>query len=235
MDEAVGAVARVLRYPVKSLRGEAVAACAVDRRGLAGDRWWALATDDGKLASGKSTRRFRAVGGLLDLAAALDGDVPVVTLPGGERLRGDDPSASARLSAALGHRVRLATEGDVGHHDDAPVHLCTTSGLAALEAIGGSQAGDHRRYRPNLVVDVPGPGHPEDDWIGRRLRVGGVELAVTGPAERCVMVTHAQDGLAHHPGLLRDLAAHRDLCAGVYADVVTPGLVREGAPVTLLR
>ena len=31
---------------------------------------------------------------------------------------------------------------------------------------------DWRRLRPNLVVDVPGIGRVEDEWVGRRLRVG---------------------------------------------------------------
>jgi len=228
------AVQRVLRYPVKSLGGEALAACEIGARGLAGDREWAVVTRDGGVGSGKTTRRFRAVEGLLSLAAALDGDVPVVTLPDGSRVRADDPDAEGRLSAALGRPVRLAREGGVAHHDDAPVHLCTTAGLAALGALAGPEAGDARRYRPNLVLDVPGSGHLEDGWVGRRLRVGEVELAVTGRTVRCVMVTAAQQRMAAHPGLLRALAAERDLCAGVYADVVVPGLVREGDAVSLI-
>lgn len=229
-----GAVQRVLRYPVKSLQGEALAACAVGARGLAGDREWAVVTGDGGLGSGKTTRRFRAVEGLLSLTASLDGDLPVVTLPDGSRVRADDPDAAARLSAVLGRPVRLAREGGVAHHDDAPVHLCTTAGLAALGDLAGPEAAEARRYRPNLVLDVPGAGHVEDGWVGRRLRVGDVELAVTGRTVRCVMVTAAQHRLDHHPGLLRALASERDLCAGVYADVVVPGVVREGDAVTVV-
>jgi len=229
-----GIVQRVLRYPVKSVRGEALPACAVGARGLAGDREWAVVTGDGGLGSGKTTRRFRAIEGLLSLTATLDGDVPVVTLPDGRRVRADDPDAPARLSAALGRPVRLAREAGVAHHDDAPVHLCTTAGLAALGVLGGPEAADHRRYRPNLVLAVPGTGQVEDGWVGRRLRVGDVELAVTGRTVRCVMVTAPQPQVAHHPGLLRALAAERDLCAGVYADVVVPGVVREGDAVSLV-
>lgn len=228
-----GGVQRVLRYPVKSLQGEVLAACAVGTRGLAGDREWAVVTDDGGLGSGKTTRRFRAVEGLLSLRATLDGDVPVVTLPDGSRVQAHDPDGPVRLSAALGRPVRLAREARVAHHDVAPVHLCTTATLVALGALAGPEAADFRRYRPNLVLDVPGSGYVEDAWVGRRLRIGEVELAVTDRTLRCVMVNAAQRGLDPHAGLLRALGV-RDLRAGVYADVVVPGVVREGDTVTLV-
>ena len=52
-------VAQAWRYPVKSLGGEQVAVCWADERGLAGDRVWAVQDRDGKLGSGKNSRRFR--------------------------------------------------------------------------------------------------------------------------------------------------------------------------------
>jgi len=41
---------------------------AVDNRGLLHDREWAAYTSDGGIASGKTTRRFRRVDGLFELA-----------------------------------------------------------------------------------------------------------------------------------------------------------------------
>jgi len=71
---SVGRVASLHRYPVKSLAGESLAAVEVDARGLAGDRAWAVRDPDGKLGSGKSSRRFRKMDGLLLLSGAYDGD-----------------------------------------------------------------------------------------------------------------------------------------------------------------
>jgi uncharacterized protein len=107
----------------------------------------------------------------------------------------------------------------------------------------GSTA-DPRRFRPNLVVDtddVP-PAFLEDAWVGRVLRIGDtVEIRLSSKAPRCVMTTVQQPGLVHDPGILRAAATNRYdfpsigtlACAGVYAEVAKPGLVRVGDPVSL--
>lgn len=224
-------VVEVRRYPVKSMGGELLTTADVDARGLAGDRLWALHDAQGRLGSGKTTRRFRAMPGLLDLSATYDGDVPVVTLPGGEALRGDDPRASARLSDHLGLGVTLAREGAVAHFDDAALHLCTLASLDRLQRLLPASQVAAPRFRPNLVLASDGL---EDDWAGARLRIGDtLELQVTQRTERCVMVSAAQPGLPADREILRGVAAHHDLCLGVYADVVRPGRVRTGDPVTL--
>ena len=86
--------------------------------------------------------------------------------------------------------MRLEPEGEVSHFDDGPVHLVTTSALRAVaEAHGGPV--DVRHFRPNLVVDTgDAAGYPEDDWLGRRIIVGEVELEIVAPMPRCVMVDH---------------------------------------------
>ena len=76
----LGEVAALRRYPVKSLRGEELERLEVDGRGPVGDRLWALVDEQGKLASGKPTRRFRKVPGLLEHSSRLDGEVPVIEL-----------------------------------------------------------------------------------------------------------------------------------------------------------
>src|SRR5690349_10610437 len=98
----LGPVTAVLRYPVKSLAGEALERATIDGRGLVGDRLWCVRDPDGKLGSGKSTRRFRKMEGLLDLVATYDGDVPVIGYPDGRTLRGDDPDVHAALSRHVG-------------------------------------------------------------------------------------------------------------------------------------
>jgi uncharacterized protein len=68
----VGSVAELRRYPVKSLTGEVLRAADVDVRGLVGDRAWAVTDTDGRFGSGKTTRRFRRMDGLLQLTATYD-------------------------------------------------------------------------------------------------------------------------------------------------------------------
>ena len=57
----------IRRYPIKSLLGERLVTVDVGDRGLAGDRLWAIRDGDGKLGSGKNTRRFRRMLSLFEL------------------------------------------------------------------------------------------------------------------------------------------------------------------------
>ena len=239
----VGVVDEVWRHPVKSLGGEQMDNCAVDPRGLHRDRWWALRDTDGKLGSGKSTRRFRAMPGLLELTARLVGDRAELTWPDGTRLRSDDDSVDDVLSTFVGRPVVLAIEDAVSHFDEAPVHLVTSTSLDWLGQEHGAPV-DRRRVRPNLVVSTDLPRAEErcaeeqcaeEQWVGRTLAVGAeVVLRVTHRTVRCVMTTSPQANLPADPGVLRTIADANDLCFGVHADVVRTGAVHRGDPVLLL-
>jgi uncharacterized protein YcbX len=222
----VGSVARLHRYPVKSLGGEQPVEVTLDPRGVVGDRFWAVHDRDGKFGSGKTSRRFRRMPGLLDLRATYDGEVPVVAFPDGRALRGDDAEVHAALTAHVGRPVRLEREGEVSHYDDGPVHVVTTASLAAAAA--GAPV-DPRRTRANLVLDTgDAVGFLEDDWVGRRLGVGTAELELTAPMPRCVMLGMAQDGLADDRAVLREVLRRHDGILGLVADVVVPGTVALG-------
>jgi uncharacterized protein YcbX len=228
----LGSVRSLHRHPVKSLVGERVSGLDVDDRGVVGDRLWAVLDEDGKLGSGKSSRRFRRMDGLLQLRADLREQLPAVTFPDGRRLPADDPGLDAALSAHVGRPVRLGKEDDVPHLDEGPLHLVTTASLtAAGEAFGG--AIDPARLRPNLVLDSGAAhGFVENDWVGHHLAVGEqVVLAVRGMMERCVMVTMQQADLPRAERLLRTVTAVNDACLGVVLDVVRGGRVHEGDPV----
>ncbi len=231
----VGTVEQVWRYPVKSLLGERLQVAEVDRRGIVDDRRWALSDHDGKLGSGKSTTRFRAMPGLLALAAKLSDGVPQVDFADGSTLPGDDRRIDARLSDHVGRPVTLTMESDVPHHDEKPIHLVTTASLAWLGAQHGHEV-DVRRVRPSLVIasTEPAVGVPEAGWVGQRLRVGTVLLEITHETERCVMVTQGQPGIGADPDLLRTIGRVHKLTFGVHADVLEPGRVSVGDAVTLL-
>lgn len=232
---SVGTLTRLLRYPVKSLLGESLSSCEVERRGLVGDRSWAVRDERGKLGSGKSSRRFTKMEGLLGVRSALpDGrDVPVVTTAGGLALDADDPQLAEELGRLVGRPVDLGREQDVPHHDDGPVHLLTTASLRWLAGALGHEV-PFARFRPNLVVDTPGlEGTPEQDWVGREVRVGEVVLRVVQPMPRCVMTTMAQADVEADPLVLRTLTERAGADFGVLLEVVAPGRVSVGDEVRL--
>ncbi|HET7567215.1 MAG TPA: MOSC domain-containing protein [Gaiellaceae bacterium] len=224
-----GRVAALWRYPVKSLAGERLDELDLDARGVVADRLWGLVRADGKIASGKHTRRFRRVDGLLRHAARLgpDGE-PVLELADGRVLAPND----ALAEELAGPGWRFAREAAISHFDIGAVHLVTTGSLASLEAFAGEPV-EQERLRPNLVLDAGDVR--EEAWAGRRLVVGGVELEVTVPAQRCVMVGHAQRDLPKRRLLLKRIAEWNGVCAGMYASVVRSGRVRVGDAVELAR
>lgn len=226
-------LAEIRRYPIKSLLGERLASVDVERRGLVGDRLWAARDEGGKLGSGKNTRRFRRMPGLFELRGHFADPMPTVELSDGRRFAADDPAGHIAVSEALNRRVTLAREADVLHHDEGPVSLITTAGLRRLGDLVGEPV-DPLRFRANLLVDVPGNGFPEDDWLDRTIRVGPeVLLRPSRRLTRCVMIDLAQEGLPEDGRLLRTVAEQHELTFGVWATVERPGRVAVDDPVEL--
>lgn len=219
-------VAALHRYPVKSATGEQVDTLQLDALGVVGDRRWAVRTADGLLGSGKRTRRFAAVPGLLGVRAALRDGRVVLVFPGGDEGDVENPATAARLSAHLGQPVTLVEQDGESHLDDGPVSLLGTASVAAAGAELRS-ALEPERFRPNVLL-ATSRAFAEDDLVGRQLRLGEAVLSVTMTSPRCVMVDAATADLAAAPGVLRAVGRMNDAYLGVIADVVVPGTVRVG-------
>lgn len=228
-------VSELWRYPIKSMLGERCDALRLDARGVEGDRLFAVRDAEGKVGSGKNTRRFRKIDGLFRFQASYRGRVPHILLPSGETVSGDAPAIHQILSEALGQPVVLAREAEVSHLDAGPVHLLTSASLALLRSALPAAGVDARRFRPNLVIELQSAEPIEQTWIGRRLQVGKeVELLVSTATERCGMVAFAQSELTEEPAVLRYIAQQAQQKFGVYAQVVVPGVVRLDDPVVLM-
>jgi uncharacterized protein len=220
-------VAELSRYPVKSLGGERVTSVAVNERGVAGDRIWALTNTEGSIASGKATRRFRALPGLMRHRSHLDDDEPVITLADGRSARAGSPELDAVVAAIAPPGWSLQREASILHFDAGAVHVVTTATLATLSAAAGEPV-RVERLRPNILLDT---GHdapfPEGEWLGRTLRIGNVELSIVDRTVRCVMVGHGQARLEPRPKLLKTIGRANQASAGVYADVIAPGTLNQ--------
>lgn len=128
-------------------------------------------------------------------------------------------------------------ESPPGTYLDAfPLLVMTTAALDSLTDALPETVVDVRRFRPNVVIDTgTASGHPELDWSGRRLRLGEVELALTVPCPRCVMVTReVTPEIPADRAVLRHVVRELDQNVGIYATVLRPGRVEVGAPVELI-
>jgi hypothetical protein len=224
-------VVSLYRYPVKSLTGESVTRLELDQRGCVGDRRWSVRTEADKIGSGKTTRRFAAIPGLLDVRACeLDGRV-AVTFPDGSSCFVEDTEAAARLSEHVGQPVRFAGETSVSHFDDGPVSLI---GQASVDAVTEEQQGevDPARFRANIYLSTSGP-FVEDGWLGRQLHIGTAVVQVEMVSPRCVMVNMATADLPEQPGNLKAIGRINNACLGVIAKVMTPGTISLGDELTV--
>jgi len=221
-------VLELWRYPVKSFLGERLDAVEVDARGVRGDRLFAVTDRNGKIGSGKTTRRFRRLPGLFELCARSDGDAALVTLPDGRVLAVGDARLDAFLSERYGDELHVLRESAVPHLDAAPLHLLTTAALRWLQEALPASVIDRRRFRPNVVVAVAGTQVVEDGWVDRRFSLGGAIVRIVDRTERCVMATNAQDELPKDPSVLAAVTKLNDMCFGVSAAVERPGAVRVG-------
>jgi uncharacterized protein YcbX len=256
-------VATLWRYPVKSMQGEELNAAYVTPGGLLGDRQFAVVDPaTGKVAGAKNPRKwpgffyFRAA----YVAPPCEGEqLPAVrvTLPDGTSATTDDATLPKLLSAALGREVALSGFFPAASAEDfvvaseevltwelpsgtffdaAPVHLVTTATLDKLRSLYPAGRFEPRRFRPNIIVATPAgaEGFVENSWVGREISIGtSVRLRVTMTTGRCVMTTLPQGDLPPDRGILKTAVDYNDAAVGVYAEILSGGLVRRGDVVSV--
>jgi len=219
-------VRSVRRYPVKSMGGETLDRVTLDRRGLGGDRWFAVEDDDGRFASGKDTRRFRRRDAVFDYVARTGSNGQVWVSRNGAEWMVGDPRLDGDVSKRMGCAARVTPEAGVPHQDMGAVSIIGTATLDwCSHAWGGD--GDGRRLRVNVVIETIEP-FIEETWLGRKLQVGTAALVVAERTPRCRMIDVSQDGTAPTAHWLKEVARDRDMLLAVYADVRSPGQFRVG-------
>jgi MOSC domain-containing protein len=154
-----------------------------------------------------------------------------------------DEVVEAQLGAAFFNERGLPSAVPEGSFFDLyPLSVLTTSTLDQLGDLEPQSRFDLRRFRMNMIVDTPGHGFVENDWIGRTLAIGDdVRLGVALPDPRCVMPSLAQEDLPRDPRILKALAQHNRIdvggslypCAGVYAVAEATGTIRKDDRVSL--
>jgi MOSC domain-containing protein len=255
-----GRVVRISIAPVKSLHLVHPEEIELTRAGVAGDRRFWLLDAGGRLANGKrfpQLMQIRPEWNEVTRRLALE-------LPGGERVEGvvepgepveallyGEPHPSYRvggpwqeaISELAGEPLTLlwsnggAVDRGAGRGGWASILSRGSLGRLQQEA-GAAEPPDGRQFR--MLFEIDGVReHEEDEWIGRRVRVGDALLAPLGDVGRCVVTTKDPDTGEFAFGTLDALAGYRregvtePLPFGVYCDVLEPGRVRVGDSVAV--
>lgn len=144
------------------------------------------------------------------------------------------------LSSYAGEPVRLVRVDGGAHGTD--IHVVTLVSRASVEELsrrgGLADPLDARRFRMLLELDGCRP-HEEDEWLGGEVRAGAALLRLPSPVPRCAVTTQDPATGSRDFDTLRTIKSYRgeragkQLMFGVYAEVVEPGRVRLGDPVTL--
>lgn len=235
----IGTVARLFRYPVKSMRGEELTQTPIGLQGLPGDRRYAFVQAasrsvfpwlTGRESAALLLHEPRFEGGFTG-----EGREPplLVRTPDGRTLPIDAAELREGLEQALGAPLYLLRDYR-GSYDVAQVSVFD---LGLAERIGAERGAalDPRRFRANIYLQPTADAVLESEWIGRVLAVGPeLRLAVTEPDQRCMMITLDPQSADADPALLRIVAGSHANCAGVYASVLRPGMVRTGDAIELL-
>jgi uncharacterized protein YcbX len=155
-----------------------------------------------------------------------------------------DEVVEAQLGAAFFNERGLPSAVPEGSFFDLfPLSVLTTSTLDRLGELEPKSDFDVRRFRMNVIVDTPGRGFVENEWLGRTLAIGDeVQVAVALPDPRCVMPSLAQEDLPRDPQILKALAKHNRIdvagslypCAGVYAVAEATGTIRKDDSISLV-
>jgi uncharacterized protein YcbX len=254
----IGTVKALWRYPVKSMRGEALDRALVSECGIVGDRAWAVI--DAGYGGAISARAFPR---MLEARAFWEGDpvadaaarVRIETPDGRLHLAGAAAAVDA-IAAMLKREVRFERISTAppspaeraaimrgaaplpprDFFDEDVLHLLATGTLAHLRNLEPSADFDPRRFRPNILVEtVPDTqGFIEDRWLEGTIEIGAeVRIAGARPALRCAMTIWPQDELPHRPETLRAAWEHHQAYVGLFAAVAAGGTIRLGDEVAL--
>ena len=195
----IGRVAELWRYPVKSLGGELLEQANIGRRGVLGDRLWAIRDLERDITA--SARRIPA---LLTATARYPGPVPSeagpgnvpeveITFPDGTVVSSSDDDVHAKLSELAGREVRLTAlppADDTSLHRLRRDHQTDALSSASLRARRRSQRHDADRALRRAQPRATRTRSRSQNYSGRG-RPGG---AVPRCLLRCRARRHCRSG-----------------------------------------
>ena len=231
----IGRVRDIRRYPVSSMGGELLREVAIERDGLTGDRKFGLyATETGEVAAPGRHKHWRPLPNVL---ARLGAHGVEISLDQSSWIALEQGALA--LSAYLGFAVEFRPYDGTAHATPlyalSPIHLLTTSSMAALQDILPDAMIDARRFRCNLVIEThAGAETIEQGWLGKRLSIGSALLKGSESCVRCAFTSIAQEPDVPFDKRVHNAISQRfDGNLGIYCSVIEPGRVRVGDEVRL--
>ena len=238
----IGRIDAIFRYPVKSMRGEPLAAATLGWHGIEGDRRFAFRRlhEDGGFPWLTATRLPDLILFTPQRGDAGDFDQPPthVLTPDGEEMSLFGEPLAAEVERRLGAAVRM-THLRHGIFDDASISVITSDTVGEVSRYAGQRA-DARRFRPNIVVrSTRAVPFEEDAWLGGVLTFGDEDdaaaVSVTMLDARCAMVNLDPDGGPAAPEMMKAVVRANRNNAGIYGTVTRAGRLSVGQTVVFHR
>lgn len=236
MRTELGTVEAIFRYPVKSMRGEAMDHAMMGWHGIEGDRRFALRRK--KFSGGFPWLTAGKLPELLRYApqGSKDGLPTHVVTPEGEEFDIMGEALAADISRRHGEPVEMM-QLNHGVFDEAAISVIAARTVDEICRLA-DQPSDVRRFRPNILLRTArNAPFEENAWVGGRLMFGedpdAPAVAVTMPDPRCVMINFDPDADTRSPAMMKAVVRANDNNAGVYGAVTRAGRIAVGQTVWL--
>ena len=227
----IGRIEAIFRYPVKSMRGEALETAEIGWHGIDGDRRLALRRLDDP--SGFPWLTASRLPELVVFSPQRNGgELPThVRTPDGHDVDAFGDELAGDIERRCGLRVQMMHLRH-GMFDDANISLIAADTVNEISRLAGVSP-DARRFRPNFVVRLSSAiPFAEDHWVGGVIQFGESDnapaVAVTLHDVRCVMINIHPDTAERSPEMLKAVVKANDNNAGVYANVLRTGRAAVG-------
>lgn len=239
-QKQVGIVKQLNRFPVKSMRGEALEKTHVYWYGFDGDRRYAFVRGDVNISfpwlTGRQIPQLVQYEPRFMKPEDVNSSPVEVKTPNGRLLPITSPELKTELAEAYGKEIHLIQIGR-GTFDAQQLSLMSLATANALSRLMGDDV-SMDRFRQNIIIETTqNMPYEEEEWLDGVLTFGtgsdGARIRLNRRIQRCAMITIDPETAVKDPAILKTVAQQRDNCTGVYASTEKPGYIRVGAPIFL--
>ena len=242
VSNTIATIAELYLYPMKSMAGVTVREAHVGLDGILGDRQYAFVRADQAARNSFPWMTGRECARMLlyrpqftHLPTPDQPEPPVqVRTPEGAVREASDSVLCEELAGQMGCPLFLLRSAR-GIFDCQHISLFSLASIRGLATEAGCPI-DPRQFRANVYLEpVSGRPFDEETWTSSLLQIGDDVLSgVTQRDPRCMMVNLDPDSGEQNPRVLKTIAQGHQGQAGLYVNVIRPGVIRVGDPIRLV-